>query len=190
MYNRPRGADFVWVLHCCSIAQEVAIQQRNTLEENARLFALLNMALADAAIVSWDCKYTFNFWGPITAIREADSDGNAATTPDSNWTPLLPTPPFPEFTSGHSTFSGAAAVVLASFYGRDDVAFSVESDDLAGKRRFYPGFAAAAIESGISRIYGGIHFMSANLYGLSSGGSIGEYVVSHALLPKGNRSRR
>ena len=114
------------------IAQTVAQAEGNSLTDNARLFALLNFALADAAIVSWDCKYTFDYWRPITAIQLADMDGNAKTEPDPTWTPLLPTPPFPEYTSGHSTFSGAAAVVLAHFYRRDRVSFNVGSDDLPG----------------------------------------------------------
>src|SRR5262249_17905805 len=112
-----------------------------------------------------------------------------ATTADPNWTPLLPTPPFPEYVSGHSTFSGAAAVVLAAFYGEDQIPFSVGSDDLPGVFRTYHGFSEAALESGMSRIYGGIHFMSANVNGLASGAAIGQYVTTHLLLPKENRSR-
>jgi hypothetical protein len=80
-----------------------------SVSENARLFGLLNIALADAAIVSWDCKYVYNFWRPITAIQEADTDGNPRR--QTSWTALLATPPFPEYTSGHSTFSGAAALI-------------------------------------------------------------------------------
>jgi hypothetical protein len=154
-----------------------------SIARNARLFALLNIAMADSAIVSWDCKYVMNFWRPITAIREADSDGNAATQQDTAWTPLLATPPFPEYTSGHSTFSAAAAVVLASFFGADRVRFSVESDDLPGVRRTYRSFSEAALESGISRIYGGIHFPSANVHGLSTGAAVGMYVAWNVLTP-------
>jgi hypothetical protein len=126
-----------------------------------------------------DCKYAFNLWRPITAIREAETDGNLATEPDLNWTPLLPTPPFPEYTSGHSTFSGAAAVVLASFFGSDRIPFSVGSDDLPGIFRSYRSFSEAAIESGFSRIYAGIHFMSANVHGLATGAATGVYVMRH-----------
>jgi len=171
--------------HWNQIAQAVVKDQndRNSTERNARLFALLNIALADAAIVSWDCKYNFNLWRPITAIQEADTDGNEATRPDRNWTPLLETPPFPEYTSGHSTFSGAAAVVLASFFGSDRIHFSVGSDDLPGVFRSYKSFSEAALESGLSRIYGGIHFMSANLNGLSTGAETGVYVVRNFLTP-------
>ena len=143
----------------------------------------MNFALADAAIVSWDCKYTFDYWRPITAIQLADMDGNAKTEPDLTWTPLLPTPPFPEYTSGHSTFSGAAAVVLADFYRRDRVSFNVGSDDLPGVFRSYPGFWEAALESGRSRVYGGIHFRSANTQGLLSGARTGAYVARNALRP-------
>lgn len=175
--------------HWNQIAQVVAASRGLGLEENARLFALLNVAQADAAIASWDCKYAYAFWRPITAIRLADEDGNDATAADPQWTPLLPTPRFPEYTSGHSTFSGAAASVLAHVFGRDDVAFSVGSDDLAGARD-YASFSEAAFESGMSRIFGGIHFMSANRNGLSIGMEIGDVVATTLLRPKENRSRK
>jgi hypothetical protein len=158
-------------------------ERADRVAENARLFALVNIAMADAGIVSWDCKYAMNYWRPITAIQEADTDGNPATEADPSWTPLLPTPPFPEYTSGHSSFSAAAAVVLASFYGRDRLAFEVESDDLPGVRRSYRSFSEAALESGISRIYGGIHFPSANVHGLSIGAAVGTYTAWNQLRP-------
>jgi hypothetical protein len=167
--------------HWNEVAQAVAAAEGNSLAENARLFALVNMAMADAAIVSWDAKYAFNLWRPITAVRLADTDGNRQTAPDPAWTPLLPTPPFPEYTSGHSTFSGAAAITLALFYGRDDVPFSVSSEDMPGVYRFYEGFWEAALESGMSRIYGGIHFMSGNRHGLLTGVRTGSYVFRHYL---------
>jgi membrane-associated phospholipid phosphatase len=148
------------------------------------------MALADAGISCWDCKYLFNYWRPITAIAEADGDGNPSTLADPDWLPLLETPPFPEFTSGHSTFSGAAAAVLSQFFGKDDLPFSVGSDYLPEVMRSYGGFSEAAWESGLSRIYGGIHFMSANERGLEAGASIGAWTFSNYLRPKGNRSRR
>jgi hypothetical protein len=175
--------------HWNQIAQSVATKEGTSLAGNARLFALLNIALADAAIVSWDCKYVYNYWRPITAIQLADTDGNPATLADPAWAPLLATPPFPEYTSGHSTFSGAAAVVLAYFFHRDRVAFSVGSDDLPGVVRFYDSFSDAALESGDSRIYGGIHFRSANLRGLLSGAQTGAYVTRHALRPRGGHRR-
>lgn len=171
--------------HWNQIAQSVAVGQGNSIEQNARLFALLNLAMADAAIVSWDCKYAYNYWRPITAIQLADTDGDPDTTADPTWIPLIDTPPFPEYTSGHSTFSAAAATVLAAFFKTDRISFSVGSDDLPGVFRFYDGFSDAALESGLSRIYGGIHFPSANVRGLKSGAETGEYVARHFLRPKG-----
>jgi hypothetical protein len=167
--------------HWNQIAQAALRGNRDPLGERARLFALLNIALADACIVSWDCKYQFGLWRPITAIQLADQDGNPFTFPDTGWMPLLETPPFPEYTSGHSTFSGAAAAVLASHFGKDNVRFTVGSDDLPNVRRHYRSFSEAALESGMSRIFGGIHFMSANLWGLFTGYQSGIYAAEHTL---------
>lgn len=167
--------------HWNQIARIIVAQAGLTVGEEARLLALLNMAMADAAVVSWNAKYEFNYWRPVTAIREADTDGNPLTVVDPSWTPLLVTPPFPEYTSGHSTFSGAAAAVLKGFFGTDNVAFTAESDDVPGVFRSYPSFSAAAAESGMSRIYGGIHFMSGNRFGISSGTRVGNSVVKRLL---------
>ena len=166
--------------HWNMIAADVAQQRGNTLAENARLFALVNIAMADAGIVSWDAKYHYNLWRPITAIREGDGDGNDATAGDATWEPLLATPPFPECTSGHSTFSGAAATILASLYG-DDFAFTTDSDGLPGVTRSFLSFSDAADEAGISRIYGGIHFQFSNEQGLATGRALGEYVAGNYL---------
>jgi hypothetical protein len=167
--------------HWNSIAQIIATTRGNTLEENARLFALLNIAMADAAICAWDAKYTYHFWRPVTAITFAE--------PGLNWMPLLVTPPFPEYTSGHSTFSGAGATVLPLFYGTEDLPFTTGSDFLPGVYRSFSTPFDAAEEAGVSRIYGGIHFHSANVDGLQAGSSIGEWTVTHYLLLKRNRSR-
>ena len=167
--------------HWNQIARVIVAQTGLTVGEEARLMALLNMAMADAAMVSWKAKYEYSYWRPVAAIREADTDGNPLTVADPTWTPLLVTPPFPEYTSGHSTFSGAAAAVLKGFFGTDDIAFTSESDDVPGVLRSYPSFSAAAAESGLSRIYGGIHFMSANRFGISSGTRVGNSVVKRLL---------
>ena len=176
--------------HWNVIARDIANQRGNTLEQNARLFALLNMAEADAAIIAWDCKYAFNFWRPITAIPNADTDGNPDTVSDPTWTPLLVTPNFPEYISGHSTFSGAAAAVLAVFFGSDDIPFTTTSEDLPGVSRSYSSFSQAAEEAGMSRIYGGIHFLSADLNGLASGAELGGYVAENFLLPMRGKANR
>ncbi len=176
--------------HWNSIAQDVAAAMDNTMEQNARLFALLNIAMADAAICAWDAKYTFNFWRPVTAIRNGDADGNATTVADPTWSSFIITPPFPDYTSGHSTFSGAASTVLASFYGTDKIAFITGSDFLPGVTRSFTGFSAAASEAALSRLYGGIHYRSANEDGLAAGIGIGEWTFARYLQPKGNRSRK
>jgi membrane-associated phospholipid phosphatase len=170
--------------HWNTIASDVARASGTTLVQNARLFALLNLALADAAISAWDCKYVYNFWRPVTAIRAADTDGNPATAQDPTWTPLLATPAFPSYTSGHSTFSSAGAAVLAGFFGTDAVGFTTGSDFLPGVTRSFTSFSAAAAEAGQSRIYGGIHFQFDNQQGLAGGGALGEYVFAHFLRPR------
>ena len=170
--------------HWNDIAQDIAITQGNTLAENARLFALLNLALADAAISCWDAKFVYNCWRPVTAIRAGDHDGNVATVGDPGWTPLIATPPFPEHTSGHSTFSGAGATILALFYGTDNIPFTTGSDAMPGVTRSFTSFSDAATEAGMSRIYGGIHFMAANIGGLSAGEAIAEQAFAKYLLAK------
>jgi len=168
--------------HWNSIAQLISAAQGNTLEENARLFALMNIAMADAAICAWDAKYTFHFWRPVTAINFAE--------PELNWMSFIVTPPFPDYVSGHSTFSGAAATVLALFYGTEDLPFTIGSDFLPGVYRSFPTCLDAAEEAAVSRLYGGIHFRSANEDGLQAGIGIGEWTNSNYLQPKGNHSRR
>jgi PAP2 superfamily len=167
--------------HWNSIAQIIAGDRGNTLEENARLFALLNIAMADAAICAWDAKYTFHFWRPITAINFEE--------PELNWSSLIATPPFPDHVSGHSTFSGAAATVLPLFYGTEDLPFTTGSDFLPGVYRSFSTCLDAAEEAADSRLYGGIHFRSANEDGLQAGISIGELTATRYLRRKGNRSR-
>ncbi|MGB8691326.1 MAG: chemotaxis protein CheB [Microcoleus sp.] len=166
--------------HWNQIAEDASALTGNSLEDCARLFALLNIALADAAIVCWDSKYQYNFWRPITAIGQADKDNNPNTTADPQWQPLLTTPPFPEYMSGHSTFSGAGDAVMSSVFG-SDFGFGDKGDKSVNTLRTYENFAQAADESGMSRLYGGIHFMSANVDGLSSGRNVGNYVVQNFL---------
>ncbi len=167
--------------HWNVVAQIVAEDRHNSLEDNARLFAMLNIGLADAAIASWDAKYETNFWRPVTAIQSADIDNNAATVADPSWTPLLTTPAFPSYTSGHSTFSGAAAAVLKGFFGTDRVHFVLPSEAAGVADRAFSSFSQAAAESGISRIYGGIHFSFDNVAGLDAGERLGKYVVRNLL---------
>jgi len=126
-------------------------------------------------------KFTYGFWRPITAIHRADSDGNPDTEADPAWEPLIETPPFPSYTSGHSTFSAAAASVLASFFGTDAVRFTTTSDGLPEVTRSFNGFWSAAEEAGMSRIYGGIHYQFDNTDGLLTGKTLGTYVYRNYL---------
>lgn len=162
------------------IAQTIAGIKGNTFEDNIRLFALLNMGTADSAINAWDCKYVYDLWRPITAIWEADLDGNPSTSPDPDWLPLLTTPPFPAYTSGHSSFSGSSATVLTNFFGTDEVEFTFEA---IGLSRNFTSLWAAAEEAGISRIYGGIHYMFDNTAALEAGRHIGTYVTENYIQP-------
>jgi membrane-associated phospholipid phosphatase len=164
------------------IAQEVATDQHLDLVSDARLFALVNIASADALIACWDAKYTYSLWRPVTAIRAADTDGNPGTEADATWTPLLTTPNFPSYVSAHSTVSGAAAGVLTALFG-PDYHFTVSSDSLPGVTRSFDSFDAAAQEAGRSRIYGGIHYQFDNQAGLASGRALGQYVSGNFLLP-------
>jgi membrane-associated phospholipid phosphatase len=174
------------------IAQTIATNQGNTLEENARLFTLVNIAMADAGIVTWDAKYTYNFWRPITAIREADLDGNPFTEADPDWTPLgAPggglvsdfTPPFPAYIAGHSALGAAAFGILADFYGTDDVSFTISSDELSGVFRTFDSFSAAAEENGLSRIYLGVHWSFDDTFGLTAGNQVAKWVFANELQP-------
>ena len=167
--------------HWNQIAQTVARKKHTSLVENARLFALLNIALADAGILCWDCKYKLSFWRPVTGIHHADQDGNPNTQADAAWKPLLDTPPFPSYTSGHSTFSGAAAAVLADVFG-DNISFQTTSDGLPGVTRSFKSFWAAAEEAGQSRIYGGIHWQFDNTEGLALGKTLARLVCRDYLV--------
>ncbi len=163
--------------HWNQIASEIVASQRNSILDNARLFAQLNVALADAAVTAWSSKYTYEFWRPIDAIHLADQDGNDATMADPTWRPLLITPPFPEYVSGHSTFSGAAAAeVLTQLLG-DNISFTAESLGLPGVTRSFSNFDEAAEEAGRSRIYGGIHYIFSDVDGLEAGRAVAQQVL-------------
>jgi hypothetical protein len=155
---------------------------QNTLSENARLFALMNIAIADAAIACWDAKYHYVFWRPLTAIQFAVNDGNALTGPDSCWAPLRATPAHPEYPSGHSSFSGAAARVLATFFG-EDTSFIITSDGMPGVVRTFRSFSAALDEVTIARICAGFHFRSACEDAQSMGKLVADYVIANSLRP-------
>ncbi|MCO8277638.1 vanadium-dependent haloperoxidase [Actinoplanes sp. TRM 88003] len=154
----------------------------------ARLYTMVALAMADAAIVAWDAKYrtAIDLWRPETAIRLADTDGNAATVADPTWQPLSVdrngvrfSPPFPAYTSGHATFAGAWAGVMKRYFGTDNVTFRVDSVDPNEQQyRTYSTFSSAAVENARSRVYLGVHYQWDADFGVSSGDAVAARVVS------------
>lgn len=177
-----------------TIATDTVYGFNYSMEDNARLFAALNVAMADAAIVAWNAKFTTDFWRPQTAIAYGgdafvDSDGNPGTTGSETWEPLIKTPISPEYISEHSAFSSAAASVLASFFG-DNTEFSHQSDIFGDGSvildRSFLSLSGAADEAGLSRIYAGANFNTSNLDGQNVGESVGSDVMANnfALVPE------
>jgi hypothetical protein len=153
------------------------------------MLALLNIGMADALIAAWDSKFEYDFVRPVTAIRNADNDGNPDTAADPTWSPLLGTPPHPSYMAAHSSLSATAATVLAEFFGNDAIAFTSSAEVAATGpvvTRSFDSFSEAAQEAGASRIYGGIHWSFDNQAGLQAGHSIGEFVADNLLRPRGN----
>jgi hypothetical protein len=174
------------------IARGISARANLDLHANARLFGVLNMALADGYIGSWEGKYHYKFWRPVTAIHEADTDGNPETSADPAWTPLHFTYPMPDHDSAHSVEGGVAAEVLKQFFGTDRIRFTNCSMTLpAGQRctdatptlRSFRSFTQAANENGLSRILVGIHFRRAVEEGIEHGRKIGRRALERFLRP-------
>src|SRR5262249_7457698 len=187
------------------IAEVLAAQKHNTVVENARFFALINLAMADAGICAWDAKYDYTFWRPVTGIRQADTDLNPDTLANPYWTPLgAPadngsgtnfTPAFPSYASGHATFGGALFETMKDFFGTDNISFTIGSDEFNGITRDQNGnvrpvvfrsftsFSQAMEENGQSRIYLGIHWAFDKTEGIALGRRVGDYVFDHAFTP-------
>jgi hypothetical protein len=188
------------------ITRVICRKERNSVAENARLFALVNMAMADAGIVSWYNKYHYNYWRPIIGIRCGNEDGNEFTVGDVNWTPLgAPatnqsnggidfTPPFPAYTSGHATFGAAMFQTLENLYGKD-YHFQLISDEMHGRNtdsqgehrytvmRTFDSFSQAAEENAYSRIYLGIHWIFDATEGVRTGNAVANTVFDNYLYP-------
>ncbi len=166
------------------IAQTAALAHHLNLEHTARLFALLNISLADTGIAFFDAKYTYNFWRPVTAVRLADTDGNPQTDPDPTWLPLgTKTAPDPSYPGAHSAISKAGATVLGFYFG-NRFAFDVTSESLAGVTRHFTSFSAAAEEAGLSRIFAGQHFRTDHVAGKGLGGQVAESIDENILVPE------
>ncbi len=156
------------------------------LGDAARLFALANLAAADAAIACWDSKRYFSFWRPVTAIREGEKDGNPATLGQADWEPLINTPNYPDYTSGANSVTAAITTVLERFFGTDAFEFSVTSDAplATQKTRTYKRFSDAAREVVEARILLGIHFRFADTAGRTQGSRVADWTFSRFLRPR------
>jgi hypothetical protein len=161
-------ADFYRSEYLCNVFQnmprEVAKAHTKNIDDSSRLLALVSMAVADQAITVWDSKKHYMLWRPITAIHEADKDGNDATTVDLAWQPMLVTPPYPDYTSGGNGVTGAQTGILKQFFGKDDMPFMVmsPSKEAKEKTRNYKSFSEYAKDMVDVRIYQGLHFRFAD----------------------------
>jgi hypothetical protein len=162
------------------VTAQISVERGLTFHENVRLFALLNVTMADAVIACWDSKYRYDFWRPITAIREGLTPADAEPT----WEPWLDffkpgTPAFPEYPSAHAAISGAAAFILASKFG-DNTSFTVTSESRPGTRSFST-FSGAVSEIADARVFGGIHFRTSCVLGNTMGRNVAGFVARHAV---------
>jgi hypothetical protein len=154
--------------------------------DSARLFALANMAAADALITCWDSKTHFSIWRPSTAIQYGDMDGNPKTAGDPNWQPLIPNPSYPDYTSGANNLIGAMTRTMELFFGTDRKTFEVTSlnPNVVKKARVYRRFSDASLDAVEARIYLGIHFRFADVAARTQGRQVAGWAFEHFLLPK------
>jgi hypothetical protein len=193
------------------IARTISLQRRSGEGQNARLFALLNIAMADAGLASWTTKYSQAIWRPVMGVRGGEVDGSPETIGDDNWQPLgAPasnprpgetnfTPPFPAYTSGHATLGAAAFQTLRRFYGTDRIRFTFISDEFNGRTRDASGrvrplvvrtfqnLSQAEFENAQSRIYLGIHWAFDRDEGIIQGNNVADFIFDNSLEP--NRPR-
>jgi hypothetical protein len=165
------------------IVQQLAGSPGRTLSQNARLFALVEMAVADSYIAVFEAKYSYNFWRPVTAIRNGDIDSNDATERDAGWEPLVDTPLHPEYPCAHCINSGAARAVLEAEFGTGPNPVSMTSATAPGAVHKWPNIKAYAEEVSAARIYGGLHYRNSTVVGKAMGKKIGELACQNYLKP-------
>ncbi len=169
--------------HWNIIAQDLARRNNLSTVENARLFALLNLACADAGITCWNTKYFYRTWRPETAIREITKEMNSHAVAHPDFIPLMGSPAFPSYVSGHSSFSSAGSRILELYFRTDDIEFTVTSDGLPGAVRSFKKLSECRNEIGLSRLYGGIHVRVDDVEGRNCGRKVADYVYDNALQP-------
>jgi len=154
-------------------------------QDSARLLAIASLAMADAGITAWDTKFHYVFWRPVTAVQEADNDGNPDTVGDPTWQPFINTPNYPEYTSGANNVTGAVTRILALFFGTDEMTFSVTTTNAASPQltRTYKRFSDAAADVVNVRIYQGIHFRFADVIARRQGRHVAQWAFAHFLRP-------
>jgi hypothetical protein len=157
------------------------------IQDSARLLAIASLAMADAGITAWDTKFHYVFWRPVTAVQEADNDGNPDTVGDPNWQPFINTPNYPEYTSGANNVTGAVTRILALFFGTDEPAwtFTVTTTNAAAPQqtRIYNRFSDAAADVVNVRVYQGIHFRFADVIARKQGRHVAQWAFAHFLRP-------
>jgi hypothetical protein len=173
------------------ITQSAAQAHHLSTAQSARVFALLNLTLADEVIAFYDAKYTYNFWRPVTAIRAAATDGNPQTADDPNWLPRAGnTAPDPSYPGAHATISAGGAFVLNTFFGEKPIHLDVTSEVLPGVIRSFESFAAVQKEASVSRVYAGQHFRSDEDAGERLGRAVADFVVDKLLTRVPRRDKR
>jgi hypothetical protein len=175
------------------LARDLSAEHDIAVADEARLLAMINLAAADGAIACWNDKYHWNFWRPRAAIQEADTDRNPATVADPTWeplfhpstttTPALITPPFPDHPSGHGCVSGAVLHTFREFFGTNRVAFDVHSGRFPGQPRHFKRFTRALKEIIDARVWGGIHFRTADVQGAVIGKKVARWLERHYFQP-------
>jgi hypothetical protein len=170
-------APYVWN----SAARQVSATQRMSLSENARAFALLNMAISDALVSSMETKYFYVFWRPVTAIRAGDIDGNRRTDPDANWTPLITTPAFPSYPSAHASASYAGRRIAEKIFGAGRHRIILSHPGIPDVTLDYTALDEITDDIDDARVYGGIHFRFDQEAGARQGRRVAAYVYRHNL---------
>jgi hypothetical protein len=164
-------------------AAQISARKRLGLAENARLFALLSIGIANCYILDWDAKFHYQFWRPITAIRNGDQDGNDATERDAGWLPLNATPMHPEYPSQAGINAGTARSILESVFGTGPESFDVTDAADARLQRHFDNLAQMGEEHKEVRIWGGIHFRNSLNVGDAMGRKLGDYLVANYMKP-------
>jgi len=172
------------------VARQLSAAKNLNLVDNARLLAVFSIATADAAVAIFEAKYKYNFWRPVTAIRNGDVDGNNATERNAIWEPFITTPMHPEYPCAHCTFQSTAAGVLRTLFGGDEADFKLTSSTAPGVTRSYTKLSDYVAEVVNARVYDGVHYRTSGEAGAAMGRKIGEYTAQTFLLPITNMADR